>query len=225
VAEVRVRETTICIFAKPPRPGEAKTRLVPAIGALHAARVAGALLEDMIEAAFQVPQAQVVVSATEPFALPGRSLPLWPQPEGDLGTRIEHTVRKALLESRGAIAVGADTPGITAAILQNAIHRLKSRDAVLGPTDDGGYYLLGLRRCPRHLLRDIRWSHSATLADTLARFQQFGMGHSLLPRWFDLDTPEDLARVRSLLAAGEIAAPHLRRVLASISVLRQETVA
>lgn len=220
-----MRETTICIFAKPPRPGEAKTRLVPAIGALHAARVAGALLEDVIQAAFEVPDAQVVVSATEPFALPGRSLPLWPQPEGDLGARIEHTVRKALLESRCAIAVGADTPGITAAILHDAIQRLKSLDAVLGPADDGGYYLIGLRRCPPNLLQDIRWSHSATLDDTLVRLRQFGMKHSLLPRWFDLDTPEDLARIRSLLAAGEITAPHLSRVLASIGALSQETVA
>jgi rSAM/selenodomain-associated transferase 1 len=218
-------EATICVFAKPPRPGEVKTRLVPTIGAANAARVATALLEDLIDAACQVPNAQVVISATERFTLPGRSLPIWLQPRGDLGVRIEHTVRRALLESKCAIAVGADTPGITTEIFAKAVHQLKSLDTVLGPADDGGYYLAGFRRCPRTLLANIRWSHSATLADTRTRFQQFGVTCSLLPNWFDLDTPDDLARARSLLSAGEITAPHLITVLDSIPVLGRETVA
>lgn len=220
-----MHETTICVFAKPPRPNEVKTRLVPAIGATNAARIATALLEDVIDAARQVPNAQVVISATERFTLPGRLLPIWPQPQGDLGIRIEHTVRRALLESKCAIAVGADTPGITPEIFANAVHQLKSLDAVLGPADDGGYYLAGFRRCPRTLLANIRWSHTATLADTRTRFQQFGVTSSLLPRWFDLDTPDDLARVRSLLSSGKITAPHLVAVLDSIPALSRETVA
>jgi rSAM/selenodomain-associated transferase 1 len=220
-----MHEATICIFARPPRPGETKTRLTPAIGPVGAARVATALLEDVIDSALQVPRAQVVISATESFSLPGRSLPIWPQPEGDLGSRIEHTVRKALLDSRCAIAVGADTPGITTTILESAIDQLKSFDAVLGPAEDGGYYLAGFRRCPRTLLADIRWSHSATLADTRERCHRFLITCALLPRWFDLDTPDDLARVRTLLAARDITAPHLQAALDAIPAISQETVA
>jgi rSAM/selenodomain-associated transferase 1 len=220
-----VYETTICVFAKPPRPDEAKTRLVPAIGAVDAARVAAALLEDVIDAALRVPNAQVVISATEHFALAERSLPIWPQLDSDLGARIEHTVRRALLDSRYAIAVGADTPGLTTAMLENAVHQLKSLDAVLGPADDGGFYLAGFRRCPPGLLEDIRWSHNATLTDTRARFQRFGVTCFLLPKWFDLDTPDDLARVRSLISAREIIAPHLSAVLDSIPRLVRETLA
>ncbi|MCI0353239.1 MAG: TIGR04282 family arsenosugar biosynthesis glycosyltransferase [Acidobacteriales bacterium] len=220
-----MHEATICIFAKPPRPGEVKTRLAPAIGAVNAARVAAALLEDAIHAALHVPGAQVIISATERFALPHRSLPIWPQPEGDLGVRIEHTMRKALLESKCAIAVGADTPGLTTAILATAVQYLRSIDAVLGPAEDGGYYLIGLRRCPRNLLRDIRWSHSATLEDTRARFRRFGITSTLLPKRFDLDTPDDLARLRSLLAVRDIVAPHLHAVLNTIPALSRETVA
>jgi rSAM/selenodomain-associated transferase 1 len=219
-----MHEATICIFAKPPRPGEAKTRLAPAIGHAGAARVATALLEDVIDAALQVPRAQVVISATESFSLPGRSLPIWPQPEGDLGIRIEHTVRRALLDSKCAIAVGADTPGITTAILEDAVQQLRSFDAVLGPAEDGGYYLAGFRRCPRTLLAGIRWSNPVTLSDTRARLQRFLITCALLPKWFDLDTPDDLARVRSLLAAQDIAAPHLQAVLDTIPAISRETV-
>ena len=220
-----MRAATICIFAKPPHPGETKTRLVPAIGADNAARVAQALLDDVIEVALRVPRANVVLSVTRRFALPGRSLPMWPQPEGDLGARIEHTLRRALLESTCAIAVGADTPGLTPAMLDDAIRQLDSCDAVLGPAHDGGYYLLGLRRCPQALFQNIRWSHKATLDDTIARFQQLGVQHSLLPKWFDLDTPEDLTRTRYLLSAREMTAPHLRSVLHSIGILSEQTIA
>lgn len=219
-----MHEATICIFAKPPRAGEAKTRLAPAIGPDNAARVAQALLEDVIDTALRVPRANVVLSVTERFALPGWHLPNWPQPEGDLGVRIEHTLRQALLESRCAIAVGADTPGLTPALLDDAITRLDSCDAVLGPAHDGGYYLVGLRRCPPTLFQNIRWSHQATLDDTLARFQQLGVRYSLLPKCFDLDTPEDLTRMRYLLSAGVITAPYLRSVFHSIGILSEPTI-
>ncbi len=218
-------KATICIFAKPPRPGGTKTRLSPAIGADNAARVAQALLEDVIDAALRVPGARVILSVSEPFALPGRPLPVWPQPEGDLGVRIEHTLRQALRESECAIAVGADTPGLTPAMLDHAIKQLESWDAVLGPAHDGGYYLLGLRRCPDTLFENIRWSHRATLDDTIARFQQLGVRHALLPKWFDLDTPKDLTRIRYLLSAREITAPSLRSVLHSIGILSEQTTA
>ncbi len=220
-----MHEATICIFAKPPRPGETKTRLAPAIGADNAARVAQALLEDVIDTALRVPGASVVLSVTESFALLGRSLQIWLQPEGDLRVRIEHALSRALLESRCAIAVGADTPGLTPAMLDDAIRRLDSCDAVIGPAQDGGYYLLGLRRCPPDLLRNIRWSHRATLDDTIARFQQLGVRYSLLPKWFDLDTPKDLTRMRYMLSAKLITAPHLRTALHSIGILNERPMA
>jgi uncharacterized protein len=225
MAEVNVLEATICVFAKPPIPGRAKTRLVPAVGEANAARIAEAMLEDVIDVALQVPNAQVVISATEHFTLAGRSIPIWIQPESDLGARIEHTVQRALLNSKCAIAVGADTPGIDPAMINCAVGHLRSLDAVLGPAEDGGYYLVGFRRCPRNVLADIRWSHSSTLADTRARFQHFGVTCSLLPAWFDLDTPTDLARVRSLIAAREILAPHLAAVLDSMATVDRETLA
>lgn len=216
-----MRQATICIFAKPPRPGGAKTRLVPAIGKDQAARVAGALLADTIEAALGVEDASVVISATEPFESPCSSLPLWVQPEGDLGFRVEKTLQRGLAQSRLVLAVGADTPGLSPAMIRAALENLSELDAVLGPTVDGGYYLLGLRRCPNDLLRDIRWSHPETLRDTVVRLRRFGMTHRLGRPWFDLDTPDDLSHVLLLIRNGELCAPHLQSALDGTEGLRE----
>lgn len=220
-----MRETTICIFTRPPRPGWTKTRLIPALGAEQAARVAEALLADAIDAARGVPNATVVISATEPFPPPDPSLALWVQPQGDLGIRLEATLQLALSQSAQALAVGADTPGMTSARLQRALRLLQSRDAVLGPAQDGGYYLVGLRRCPGGLFEGIRWSTRAARSDTIRRFKRFGISYNMAPPWFDLDTPEDLARARHLLERDEISAPHLESVLQSMEATKERTIA
>lgn len=219
-----MQDTTICIFTKPPRPGGTKTRLIPALGAEQAARVAEALLADAIDAARGVPNATVVISSTEPFNPPEPALAVWGQPKGDLGIRLETTLQCALARSSQALAIGADTPGLTPAKLQRALQLLQSRDAVLGPAKDGGYYLVGLRRCPDGLFEGIRWSTRATRSDTLRRFKLFGISHALAPRWFDLDTPEDLAQVEYLLEREEIWAPRLRSVLHSMETPSERVV-
>ena len=207
--------TTICIFAKPPRAGQVKTRLAAAVGADCAAAIAEALLHDTIETAMRVPNTQVVLSVTNPFEVSlFPEIPQWLQPEGDLGYRVESILQRALLDAPMAIALGADTPGLSPAVIQGALEQLKGSDAVLGPTDDGGYYLLGLKRCAEGLLRDIRWSHAATLADTIQRLTQCGQSCALAQPWFDLDTAQDLFRARSLLATGSISAPRLSLAMA-----------
>jgi rSAM/selenodomain-associated transferase 1 len=219
-----VARSTICIFARPPLPGQTKTRLIPAVGAEGAAKIARALLEDLVEVALQVEDSAVIVSATQPFQFDGMgSVPLWLQPDGDLGLRIERTLRQALLHSPLAVALGADTPGLSAHRVEKALIELLESDAVLGPAEDGGYYLVGVRRCPDHLFNNIRWSHPETLRDTVAQFQRFGMTHNFVPKWSDLDTPDDLIRICSLLQAGTICAPRLHSVLKSIGVLRDHT--
>jgi len=192
---------TICIFAKPPLPGKAKTRLIPALGSNGAAAVARALLKDVVDAAVQVPDSHVVISASEVFQAE-ESLPVWLQPEGDLGVRIERTLQLALKSSDVAVAVGADTPGLTPAMLAQAFDTLQNKDAVLGPTNDGGYYLVGARCCPDGLFQNIRWSNKETLQDTLRRFDEFKLDYGVGPEWFDLDTPDDWRRVQSAIRAG-----------------------
>lgn len=208
-------KTTICIFARPPLPGKAKTRLIPALGGEGAALVAEALLADTVSAAMQVDFADVILSVPEVFGS-GRRLPMWLQPAGDLGLRVERTLQRALSTSDCAVAVGADTPGLTATMLEEAIERLSRKDAVVGPTEDGGYYLLGLRHCPQGLLNSIRWSSRETLRDTLEQFETFRLDYTTVTKWFDLDTANDLERVRALMRSSVFVGSHLALALQAL---------
>ena len=91
--------------------------------------------------------------------------------------------------------------------VEDALTALSAHDAVLGPTEDGGYYLLGLRACPPGLLHDLPWSVPETRERTLARLRAFRYTTHLLPGWFDVDTVSDLAKLRSLLEANVVDAP------------------
>lgn len=204
----RPGQATICIFVKPPVPGEVKTRLIPALGAVGAASLAGAFFQDVVLSLIGLPWACPVIASTAPFSTPV-SCPyeMWLQGEGDLGVRLERILQRALLRSAPTIAIGADSPGLPMRFLDDARLKLRRADAVLGPSDDGGFYLIGINRCPLGLLREIPWSQSDTFACTLARLKQHGLNTQVLDPWFDVDTPQDLARLKTLILRGQIRAP------------------
>lgn len=145
--------------------------------------------------------------------LPGGEV--WLQGRGDLGDRLARVLRRALRASpRGAIALGADSPGLPRTLLEEARAALRSHDAVLGPCEDGGFYLLGLARCPPALLRGLAWSAADTFARTRARLEKRGLATAVLPKWFDVDRPRDLARLSRLISRGTVRAPRTARALA-----------
>jgi uncharacterized protein len=211
------RDVHVCVFAKAPRPGHVKTRLAEAIGPEHAADLAAAFLADTWASLARLPWARPI-AAVDAVSAPGlpattRRSEIWLQGRGDLGARIERVLRRALRELPFAIALGADTPGLPRRLLERARAELHEADAVLGPARDGGFYLLGLRRCPPGLLRGLPWSRADTFEHTRDRLRERGLTVSLLPRWFDVDRPADLTRMRALLDAGEIRAANTARVL------------
>jgi rSAM/selenodomain-associated transferase 1 len=200
----------ICIFAKPPVPGAVKTRLATALGPQRAAELARAFLEDTIAAVKALPWAQPILSSPEPTC---SELPVLMQGEGDLGARIERVLRNALQLASLAIAIGADAPALPARLLEAARDALGRADAVIGPADDGGFYLLGLRTCPERLLAGLPWSAPDTFARTTERLRERGLRVEVLERWFDVDRPEDLDRLRALIQRGDIHAPSAARLL------------
>ncbi|OGQ12247.1 MAG: hypothetical protein A2138_17155, partial [Deltaproteobacteria bacterium RBG_16_71_12] len=148
-------DTTLCIFAKAPRAGAVKTRLAAQIGAARAARLAEAFFWDTLALAERAPALRVVVALSgDAHLLPGLRdrVEVWPQGDGDLGARLQRSLRRALAESPRALAIGTDSPGLPSTLLANARAALHTHDAVLGQADDGGFYLLGLSRCPKELL-------------------------------------------------------------------------
>jgi rSAM/selenodomain-associated transferase 1 len=200
----------ICIFAKPPVAGKVKTRLAAVLGDGRAAALASAFLQDTIASVQSLPWARAVLASTEAVE---SKLPVLLQGEGDLGARIEHVLRAALRLAPSAAAIGADAPALPNRLLEAARAALDREDAVLGPAEDGGFYLLGLRSCPEGLLAGLPWSDSETCARTLERLQARGLRVELLEPWFDVDRIEDLERLRAALLSGEIIAPHTAQLL------------
>ncbi len=187
----------VCVFAKPPIPGNVKTRLAPALGEIDSAELASAMLLDIWQLVLSCERARAILAAAAdgdfPVAVPRADR--WLQGEGDLGDRIERILRRGLEQAPAAIAVGADSPFLTPAHLGNAITALDEHDAVIGRCVDGGFYLLGLRQCPPGLLAHVRWSSAETASEVIDRIARRGWRLAELETLFDVDTPEDLVRL------------------------------
>jgi uncharacterized protein len=130
---------------------------------------------------------------------------------------LEKVLRLALKRKPIVLAIGADSPDLPAAYLENARQALATADAVLGPSADGGFYLIGLKDCPVGVLEGIQWSHSTTLAATVHKLEQFGMKTVLINPWFDIDSHQDLERLRRQLANDPAAAPRTAELLGRTS--------
>lgn len=208
------RKTSICIMAKLPVPGEVKTRLSPAVGAEGAARLAQAFLEDTLRSVSQLDWALPFLACTG-FKRHDFHCEVWPQEEGGLGIRQENVLRRALEISNAAILIGSDCPGLPMSRLKSARDALEKSDAVLGPSHDGGYYLIGLKRCPLGLLSGVAWSQADTFAQVMARLKASGMRVTVVEPWSDVDTPEDLRRLAWRITTGQIIAPSTAATLSS----------
>jgi uncharacterized protein len=196
-------EIPICIFAKPPVPWDVKTRLIPAIGAVGAARLASAMLQDVWRTVESCHGVCPILATTRPgdFPILIRKADTWLQGEGDLGERIERIIMRGLEQSAVVIAIGADTPAFAVTHLRAALECLESHEAVLGPSTDGGFYLVGLRRCPRGLFASIPWSTAETCQALKGRLRQHDISVAELEPLFDVDTPADIATLGGYLQA------------------------
>lgn len=196
----------VMIFAKPAVPGRVKTRLIPALTPEAAAALQVAFLEDVIEIvrAAVDSEAELVVSGDEDTAeafrrrYPGHRVTL--QRGADLGARLLAAFEESFVGStRRAIVLGSDHPTLPHGHVATALERLSEVDAVLGPSRDGGYYLVGLSRdgWPRSaaLFQDVPWSTPEVLAVSLDRARRSDLMLALLPEWYDVDRPEDLERL------------------------------
>ena len=181
----------LSIFARLPVPGKVKTRLIPALGEEGAARLYARLLALTVEVARESGlEFELRVTGGEIGAfqgLFGEDVPVVEQGDGDLGTRMARVEAPALI-------IGSDCPGITAPLLRAAAGALEDRRVVLGPANDGGYYLIGYREPVPFLFEDMEWSTPRVLPETLARLAARGHGPAILPELADIDTAEDLAQ-------------------------------
>jgi rSAM/selenodomain-associated transferase 2/rSAM/selenodomain-associated transferase 1 len=221
MAQIGPGRIAICVFAKPPRAGEAKTRLSAVLGDAGAARLAEALFRDAWSKVTAIDWARAVLATTDEHAEAWSAVPaadVWPQGDGDLGQRMERVLRRALETTDAAIAIGTDCPTLPASRLHLARVLLETHEAVIGPSEDGGFYLLGVRRCPEGLLDGVAWGTAAAHDQTLERIRRAGMTAASLPSAFDVDRPEDVDRLRRALPELRDFAPETAKVLAAVSV-------
>ena len=155
-----------------------KTRLASTLGDDRAAALATAFLRDTWELVNSLPWGRPVLATTDlawgEHASDLGASEVWSQGEGDLGARLEHVMRRALATGPAALAVGTDSPGLPVRALEGARAAVEAGAAVLGPAEDGGYYLLGLPRCPAGLLADLPWSVPETRVRTEERLRASG---------------------------------------------------
>ncbi len=209
----------LAIMAKAPRAGDVKTRLCPPLDPAGAAELARAFLADAIALAGALPARHAMVYAPPEsrslFAALAPGFALVRQRGEDLGARMLHAFEDLLADgSPAAVLIGSDIPTVPREHLEAALLRVADADLVLGPSEDGGYYLIGLREPRPELFRDMAWSTSTVLDETVDRARGLGLEVALLPSWFDVDTEADLERLEASLVAAPGAA-HTRAFFAA----------
>jgi hypothetical protein len=195
-------------MAKAPAPGQVKSRLCPPLTFDQAASLARCFLLDTLVTVRGAAGATAYLAYTPDDArdefreLAGEGIALLPQEGQDLGERMHGLSRRLLAAGHSAVVIlGTDSPTLPAAVLASAIaHATRGRrDLVLGPSEDGGYYLIGMRRPLPDLFAGMPWGTAAVLAETQERARRLGLQTELLSPWFDVDTPPDLARLHEEL--------------------------
>jgi rSAM/selenodomain-associated transferase 1 len=191
-------------MAKQPVAGKVKTRLCPPLTPDAAAQIAERFLRETVARAEEANCAEVVLAyapsegeAWFQEAFPG--LARIAQPEGDLGARLIHVCEVAWQRRyQPCVLIGMDSPDMPPEFLQEAFEALRpgseGSDVVLGPTDDGGYYLIGLKWREPRLFEEIAWSTDQVFAQTCERARVLNLKLHLLPQWHDIDTGDDLQR-------------------------------
>lgn len=195
-------ETRLLVFAKAPLPGAVKTRLIPLLGDAGAAALHARLVEHTLAIAREAALGPLELHgapATDPFL--GRcaaryNAKLIEQCAGDLGTRMHSALEGALAGGTPAILIGSDCPPLTARHLREAAHALTgAADAVVTPTEDGGYALIGVKRCEARLFAGLAWSTPSVMDETRARFNTLNWRWQELETLWDLDRPADYRRL------------------------------
>ena len=219
-------QCALIVFAKRPEPGTVKTRLTALLTPEEAARLYEAFLCDALR---QYRALGVAVRLY--FGPPAGAVADGLVPEGvsvhlQQGPGLGARMKVAFVESFAAgferlVIIGTDHPTLPSAFIAQAFEALAQPQAVsIGPSDDGGFYLLGMNDFYPELFHDMRYSHADVFAQTLARAARTQAHLTVLPPWYDVDTPESLHRLVAELDGGAVEVPHTRRVLAGLDLER-----
>jgi len=227
---VPTAKKALIFFARVPKPGRTKTRLLPDLSPDQAGRVAQALILDTLNATALLKGVKRILACDstrrDPFfkGLADRfGLTLIDQEGSNLGDRMRNAIAEAFrLGLDPAVVVGTDLPTLPVASIQDAFKQLEKRSQtpplVLGPSTDGGYYLIGCSGSVPPVFDGIDWGTERVLEQTLARIANNDLNLTLLPFWYDVDRLQDLRFLSEHLRylerkTGKSVAPETARVL------------
>lgn len=215
----------LIVVAKQPAVGRTKTRLCPPLSGGQAAQLYECFLRDVLELAARVDGVQPVVAylpdeGRDYFVnLAPNGFEFTPQQGADLGRRLDNVLRHCLSNGyRQAVVMSSDSPTLPLDYLRRAFQALDDpdTDVVLGPCEDGGYYLIGVKTPNSALFDGIEMSTSTVGEETLRRAARAGLNAVCLPEWYDVDLPSELARLVDVLLRDNqpATAHHTREFLA-----------
>ena len=193
----------LIIFARQPLPGQVKTRLTPPLTPEEASELYRRMLLDILTRTRALADVERLLfhsggsEADEYFRGTSPDLPLFPQIGGDLGERMAAAFETAFALGHERVAIiGSDSPDLPLDFIATAFTELASggHEAIFGPAEDGGYYLLAMTRLRRELFQGIAWGSDTVLTTSLRQAERGGIKATVLPGWYDVDTVADLAR-------------------------------
>lgn len=198
-------KNALVVMAKRPILGQTKTRLTPPLSLEQATELYACFLQDTLDLARQVPNvtrfiAYAPLDAQEYFAQLAPDFALVPQIGNNLGERLDYVLTHCLRNGFARVVImDSDSPTLPAHYVTRAFDALNTADVVLGPCDDGGYYLIGAKRPQPRLVREVKMSTPNVLRDTLAIAREENLRVTLTERWYDVDTINELERLRAEL--------------------------
>ncbi len=199
--ELKNKEAALIVFAKIPKPNRVKTRLTTLLSPEDAAALYEAFLLDALDV-YSTLGVDVRLYYSNPVAaIPRRLSPpeaaLFEQVGDGLGARMANAFAETFVAGyQRAVIIGTDHPTLPDAFIQQAFSLLEApRNITIGPSDDGGYYLLGMNEFYPDIFKNMTYSHEHVFEDTIARVGELDAAINILPMWFDVDTPDSLKQL------------------------------
>lgn len=201
-----MKQAVIC-FTRVPKPGVTKTRLLPILHPDQCAHLHWAFLKDLAEVYREVDAHLFVSYVPDPdWETLKRIFPqagYIPQKGADLGEKMYRAIRKVLsLGYSSVLLTGADLPRMTAAHIASGFAALEENDIAIGPTSDGGYYLIGMKAPRKEVFRVEGYGGASVLENTLSAAREAGLSVGMALPCDDVDTPEDLHTLAAAIDPG-----------------------
>lgn len=193
----------LIVFAKEPAKGEVKTRLSKYLSTGECLNLYKAFIKDTLNIAKRLKCEGRILAFESAKGSPkylksvGRRFTFYKQRGKDLGEKMHDAFRHAYRKKyEKVVIIGSDSPTLTSRFINDAFKALDKAEVVLGPSLDGGYYLIGMKKACSAIFKSIRWSSKSVFEDTLKNIKKLKKTATIIKQWYDVDGPKDLIRLR-----------------------------